>query len=46
MIGAVAAMDGFPLSKEVLLDALKMQVPQKFLDLNVKAFEMGYNFFR
>lgn len=46
MIGAVAAMDGFPLSKEVLLDALKMQVPQKFLDLNIKAFEMGYNFFR
>ena len=45
MIGAVAAMEGFPLSKDVLLDALKMQVPAKFLDLNVKAFEMGYNYF-
>lgn len=45
MIGAVAAMEGFPLSKEVLLEALKMQVPAKFLDLNVKAFEMGYNYF-
>lgn len=42
MIGAVAAADGFPLSKEVLLEALKAQVPPKFLDLNVKAFEMGY----
>lgn len=45
MIGAVAAMEGFPLSKEVLLEALKTQVPAKFLDLNVKAFEMGYNYF-
>lgn len=45
MIGAVVAMEGFPLSKEVLLEALKMQVPAKFLDLNVKAFEMGYNYF-
>lgn len=45
MIGAVAAMEGFPLSKDILLDALKMQVPAKFLELNVKAFEMGYNYF-
>lgn len=42
MIGAVAAMEGFPLSKESLLDALKAHVPPKFLELNVKAFEMGY----
>ena len=42
MIGAVAAMDGFPIPKDVLLDALIAQVPEKFRDLNVKAFEMGY----
>ncbi len=42
MIGAVAAMDGFPLGKDVLLEALKAEVPQKFLDLNVAAFEKGY----
>ena len=42
MIGAVAAMKGFPLDKAVLLDTLKEQVPEKFRDLNVKAFEMGY----
>ena len=43
MIGAVAAMKDFPLLKEDLLEALKSQVPEKFLDLNVRAFEMGYN---
>ena len=43
MIGAVAAVKGFPLSKELLLDELKKNVPQKFLDLNVKAFQLGYD---
>ena len=42
MIGAVAAMKGFPIPKDVLLETLKKQVPPKFVDLNVKAFEMGY----
>ena len=42
MIGAVAAMRGFPLEKDILLETLKEQVPEKFRDLNVKAFEMGY----
>lgn len=42
MIGAVAAVKGFPIPKDVLLAALKRQVPDKFLDLNVRAFEMGY----
>ena len=42
MIGAVAAMRGFPLEKDILLETLKEQVPEKFRDLNVKAFEIGY----
>jgi indolepyruvate ferredoxin oxidoreductase beta subunit len=42
MIGAVAAVDGFPLSKEVLRETLKENVPAKFLDLNLKAFDLGY----
>ncbi len=42
MIGAVAAMKGFPIPKDVLLNALMNQVPEKFKDLNIKAFEMGY----
>ena len=42
MIGAVAAVKGFPLGRDLLLEELKRNVPAKFLDLNVKAFELGY----
>ena len=40
---AVAAMKGFPIPKDILLNNLVSQVPEKFRDLNVKAFEMGYS---
>jgi indolepyruvate ferredoxin oxidoreductase beta subunit len=43
MIGAVAAVKGFPIPKEALLKALMCQVPEKFRELNAKAFEMGYS---
>ena len=42
MIGAVAAVKGFPLDRDVLLEELKRNVPAKFVDINVKAFELGY----
>lgn len=42
MIGAVAAVRGFPLSKELLRKTLSENVPQKFLDLNLKAFDLGF----
>ena len=41
MIGAVAALDGFPIPKDVLKDVLGKQVPEKFRELNLNAFEMG-----
>ena len=43
MIGAVAGIKGFPLKKEVLKETLAENVPQKFLDLNLKAFDLGYD---
>ena len=43
MIGAVAATPGFPLSKEQLKKALLAKVPPKTVDLNSKAFDMGYD---
>jgi indolepyruvate ferredoxin oxidoreductase beta subunit len=46
MIGAVAAVEGFPLSKELLLEKLKENVPPKFLDLNLKAFDLGFEYMR
>ena len=41
LIGAMAKSTS--LDKEVWIKALKENVPAKFLELNLKAFEMGYN---
>jgi Pyruvate:ferredoxin oxidoreductase and related 2-oxoacid:ferredoxin oxidoreductases, gamma subunit len=43
MIGAVAAVKGFPLPKDILKEVLLEIVPEKFRDLNSKAFELGYD---
>ncbi|UAL07113.1 MAG: indolepyruvate ferredoxin oxidoreductase subunit beta [Candidatus Methanogranum gryphiswaldense] len=43
MIGAIAAIKGFPISKELLKETLMETVPAKFVDLNSKAFDMGYD---
>ncbi len=43
MIGAVAAVKGFPISKDVLETELLEVVPEKFKELNSKAFQMGYD---
>lgn len=43
MIGAMAAVKGFPIPVDVLRDTLLEQVPPKFRDLNAKAFDMGYS---
>ena len=42
MIAAVAAVKGFPLSKDLLRKTLAENVPEKFLDLNLRAFDLGY----
>ena len=42
LIGAMAKNMAF-VSKEKWINALKESVPPKFLELNLKAFEMGYN---
>jgi indolepyruvate ferredoxin oxidoreductase beta subunit len=43
MIGAAAAVKGFPLSKEAVRSTLLDLVPEKFRDLNAKAFDLGYD---
>ncbi len=42
MIGAVAGVKGFPLDMNVLRETLAENVPQKFLELNRKAFDLGF----
>jgi indolepyruvate ferredoxin oxidoreductase beta subunit len=43
MIGAAAAAKGFPLSKDAVRQSLLRLVPEKFRELNAKAFDMGYD---
>lgn len=42
MLGTVAA--NTPIEKEIWLEAVRKLVKPKFLELNLKAFEIGYNF--
>ena len=42
MIGAVAGVKGFPLDMNVLRETLAENVPQKFLELNLKAVDLGF----
>lgn len=44
MIGAVAGSKGFPLSKDILMETLLNTVPEKFRELNEKAFDLGYEY--
>ena len=46
MIGAAAAAKGFPLSKDAVRASLLTLVPEKFKELNAKAFDMGYDAMR
>ncbi len=41
LIGALAANSDIP--KEAFVEAINKTVPPKFLDVNLKAFELGYN---
>ena len=43
LIGAIAATGKLPLRKKSLMEALRELVPAKQLDMNTKAFELGYN---
>jgi indolepyruvate ferredoxin oxidoreductase beta subunit len=42
MIGAVAAIKGFPLKKELLKEVLLEVVPERSKELNAKAFDEGF----
>lgn len=44
MLGAATAVSGFPLKKEIILDSMRSNLPEKSLQINMKAFEDGFNF--
>jgi len=41
LLGALSQIEDFPLSVEELKNALKTRVPSKYIETNVKAFELG-----
>jgi Pyruvate/2-oxoacid:ferredoxin oxidoreductase gamma subunit len=43
MVGYAVAKKLMPLKKESVLTAIKNVIPQKYLELNIKAFELGYD---
>ncbi len=42
LIGAVAGVEGFPLERELLEEVLLDTVPERFKEINSKAFQLGY----
>jgi indolepyruvate ferredoxin oxidoreductase beta subunit len=42
MVGALAAAGKLPIKAETLREALRELVPAKYLDINMTAFELGY----
>jgi indolepyruvate ferredoxin oxidoreductase beta subunit len=44
LLGAATAAGNMPISRETILSAIVENVPQKFRELNEKAFEAGYEY--
>lgn len=44
MLGAATAVEDFPLEKEVILDSMMSNLPEKSIPINMKAFEDGFEF--
>lgn len=42
MLGAAAAVPGFPVDKEVIIESMKNNLPEKSIPINLKAFEEGF----
>lgn len=44
MLGGAAAVPGFPVDKTLLLESMRDNLPPKSLNINLKAFESGFQF--
>jgi len=42
LIGALAALGKLPIEKEFLIEAIKDRVPPKTIDVNIRAFQLGF----
>jgi indolepyruvate ferredoxin oxidoreductase beta subunit len=46
LVGALTASPCFPIRKDVMVEAVKRLVPSKAVDVNLRAFELGYDAFK
>jgi indolepyruvate ferredoxin oxidoreductase beta subunit len=44
LLGALAATEKLPVKSESLKEAIRELVPPKHMDMNVKAFKLGYKY--
>lgn len=42
LLGCATAVDGFPLKKENVINSMMVNLPEKTLEINLKAFESGF----
>jgi len=43
LLGAATAVPNFPVSKDLIIQSMKENLPPKSLEINLKAFERGYS---
>lgn len=43
LLGSAVAVKSFPISKDLVIDAMKNNLKEKYHKMNIKAFELGYN---
>jgi indolepyruvate ferredoxin oxidoreductase beta subunit len=45
ILGAAAATAQFPIEKKAIIESMKQNLPPRSIDMNIKAFEIGYQEF-
>ena len=44
MLGSATAVNGFPIKKDVIIDSMVANLPEKSLNINLVAYEKGFDF--
>jgi len=44
MLGGATAVSGFPIDKDIILESMRENLPEKSMEINLKAFEEGFEF--
>ncbi|MDD2352823.1 MAG: indolepyruvate ferredoxin oxidoreductase subunit beta [Atribacterota bacterium] len=42
ILGAALAIPGFPISRKIVIESVKKNLPVRMIDINLKALELGY----